>query len=104
MKTITQRDCILRVCDRWEAQYTPFDRHSQDKLETYKRLQRLNLETCSAKDVADVIGNSSWTTLKCDECGQEADWVLRVGEEPDYESRTACLCKACAGKVAAHVA
>jgi len=101
MKIITQRDCILRVCDRWKDQYTPFDKHSPNKLEIFKQLQQLNLETCSAKDVADIIGNSSWTTLQCDECGQETDWVLRVGEEPGWESRTAILCKSCVGKAVA---
>ena len=31
----------------------------------------------------------------CDECGGTSPQVIRLGEEPDYESRTADICAAC---------
>jgi len=38
----------------------------------------------------------TWTNVPtCDECGQSKDAVVRVGEEPDYESSTAFVCRDC---------
>lgn len=37
-----------------------------------------------------------WTLLDCDECGEKVDQVVQVGQEPDYESATACICWRCA--------
>lgn len=100
MKVITQRDCIRSICNEWGEAYRPFDKYDGDKEEIFNRLLALNLETCSAKDVADIIGNTSWTDLVCHECGKRTDWILRVGKEPDWETNTACLCRDCARKVA----
>lgn len=32
---------------------------------------------------------------QCDECGQECDMLILLGQEPDYESSTAGICKNC---------
>lgn len=45
-------------------------------------------------EVDRIIGNNSWTSNHCDECGAPADTV-QVGQPPDYESRTADLCEPC---------
>ena len=55
-------------------------------------------DTASVADVTAIIGNDSWTSLKCDECGKYVDAVVQVGEEPDYESYSAKLCKPCVYK------
>lgn len=82
MRIINQRHLIVSVAEKLEA---------------------LDKENASAKDVADIIRNESWTRLECSECGCECDWVLMVGQEPDYESRTAYLCFGCV-KLAAKTA
>lgn len=51
----------------------------------------------TAPDIVDkTIGNSSWTNLVCDDCKQDVDVVVRVGEPQGYESSTADLCVSCA--------
>lgn len=100
MNEISQRSLIREVCNRWRRQYEPFVGVSHDKFVIYEKLKALDLETCSVEDVTAAIGNSSWTRLKCAECGKEVDWVLQVGEPPDYESATANLCRDCVRKVA----
>lgn len=100
MHEISQRQLILNVCNKWRKQYEPFDKHYPDKRTIYENLKKLDLETCSAKDVADAIGNSTWTRMTCSECRKDVDWVIQVGQEPDYESETANLCRDCAGLVA----
>ena len=102
MNVITIRDVIRGVAGRWKKQY--FTRQGGEWRETisgnsrvtYQRLCALDTETCTAGDVAEVIGNTSWTNLICDECKSERlEWVLCVGEAPDYESNTAYLCARC---------
>src|SRR3546814_3694431 len=58
------------------------------------------------QQVNETIGNDSWTAVPdCDECGKlRPPMVVMVGEEPDYESRTAYLCGACIGKLARLIA
>jgi hypothetical protein len=109
MNITTQRGLIQAVADRWHATYQPFNPrydnplsfvtgmpiHMRPKKETWELLKGLDLETATAEEVDAVIGNSSWTRLKCDECGEEVGAVIHVGEDPDYESSTASLCYPC---------
>ena len=112
MKRITERDRILTVAERWDAQYSiniegvpPRPDNPLASGDTARqiseRLHKLNLKKVKASTVNKVIGNDSWTRLTCDECGRDVDAVLTVGQEPDYESRTASICRKCAEKVAA---
>ena len=112
MNLITQRMLIRAVAKRWRKQYEPFkydaplfsERNglSRDltKRQIAEKLDALDPETATADDVANIIGNRSWTRLECHECGREVDAVVEVGEKPDYESATAKLCKDCAEKAA----
>lgn len=103
MNAITIRSLILEVPQSWYNQYYPWT-HNPALEETYNQLRKLNLETCTAQDIADIIGNDSWTKPpNCNECGQGTDWVLQVGEPPDYESSTACLCRECLAKAAEYL-
>jgi len=116
MTLTTQRDLIRSVAARWRKQYEPFTddrplfswRTGQqlpplNKKQIAEKLDALDPETATAAEVNDTIGNASWTRLSCDECGKETDATLQVGEEPDYESQTACLCRSCVEKAAATV-
>lgn len=110
MKLITQREIIRIVAKRWREQYEPFkeDRplfsvrngyqSSKTKREVADELDALDKETASPTDVAAIIGNESWTRMKCHECGNETDTLIQVGQEPDYESHTADLCMGCVRK------
>lgn len=101
MNVETQRDKIKSVVERWRRQYGSGG-YGDDKLEILKRLESLDLETCSASDVDQIIGNSSWTRLApCHECGAEGVQTVMLGQEPDYESYTAWVCKECLKKAIA---
>ena len=96
---ITERDQIRTVADRWGEQYgKPYWKSDERKQEIGRRLAALDKEKCSAADVAAIIGNDSWSLLQCDNCEAEVTAVVRVGDEPDYDSRTVTLCKSCAVK------
>lgn len=64
----------------------------------YKKLRKL-LKTpgaLTAKSVAEAIGNEAWTKGRCSACDADDinEWVT-VGEEQDWESATATLCRKC---------
>lgn len=94
----TQRTKIKSVVDRWKKSY-PSAKWPGYKQETLKRLEALDLDSCSDDDVKKIIGNSSWTDLEdCDECGASSVQTVMLGEAPDDESSTAWICKSCLQK------
>ena len=100
MKLITQRDLIRDVSAAWDDQYKHWFADAEN-MAISERLAALDLEVATAGDVAEIIGNTSWTRLKCHECGNEdINAVIQVGQEPDYESCTAGLCFDCVAKAA----
>lgn len=54
-------------------------------------LGKLDPETVDAKTVNDLIGNTGWTQNKCDECQQDSEVVVFLG---DYDSASR-LCPTC---------
>lgn len=89
MKLITRQSRAAKAAEAWAAQY-----RNGRKKDIHDALLALG-ESPSPDDVNQVIGNGSWTDLKCDECGCSVERVVMVGEEPDYESSTAQLCPSC---------
>ena len=48
------------------------------------------------KPIPSTPANRRWKSdEQCDACGEVVDRVVTVGEEPDYESSTATLCRTC---------
>jgi len=108
MHLITQRDIIRQIASKWSAQYAPFQdysprwrREGEIKLGVFMELTELDKETATKEDVDKIIGNESWTRIKCDQCKKEVTAVLQVGEPLSYESATANLCQKCVEQVSA---
>lgn len=96
MKLITRHDLAKQAANRWSKQYPP-DRWP-DKQGILKKIINLG-KSPSPDDVDKVIGNGSWTRITCTECRNEnADSVIHLGEEPDYESMTVYICFDCLDK------
>jgi hypothetical protein len=98
MEKITTRDRILGVANAWKEQYKSEIGCNTDKDIIYKNLQKLNLNTVTVQDIVSTIGNDSWTMLVCDECKEEVETIIQLGDEPDYESSTANICIPCLKK------
>ena len=103
MKITTQRDLIRTAPKRWRNTYEPFNNDQLSKREIADELDKLDLESATPSDVADIIGNESWTRITCDQCKKEVTAVLQVGERRDYESATANLCRKCVEHVYPHL-
>jgi hypothetical protein len=98
MKLITERDKIREVPQRWQGMYED-GKYGKDKLDKMIQLNALDAEIATSKQIADIIGNDTWTTMSCSECGKQSIPVIEIGEEPDYESNTVWLCFECIQKL-----
>ena len=98
MELITTRTRIRGVADKFRKQYHSIGWKAKDK---QRRLDALDIETATAKDVATIIGNATWTWVRCNECGTNVESVVRIGEAQDHESQTAFVCKKCIMKALA---
>lgn len=99
-KVVTRRDVIRGVPDRWYENY-PDDKRVLSGGRTAgsirDKLEDLDVDIASVEDVAAIIGNSSWTELKCDACESDRDAVVSIPRE--YEVPLS-ICGECAAGVA----
>lgn len=103
MKILYRADKVSGVPAAWKEQYCKngewanYGSRANDKEEIYKALIACNPLT--AEDANRIIGNNSWTSDGCDECGKDdCENLLQLGEEPDWESRTVNICSDCLNK------
>jgi hypothetical protein len=92
MEIIYKRDLIKTVAKRWYEQYR------EDYMNVLTKLSKIDLEIATEQQIIDIIGNSTWTSIRCDECNKEVDIAIQLGEEPNYESATALICIDCLKK------
>ena len=95
-RVVERREIIRDVAKRWEESY-PDDSRTLARGavagDIRRGLEALDLETATVADVKAIIGNDSWTELKCDICEQDRDRVVSIPRE--YESSIA-VCGDCA--------
>lgn len=97
MKRITERDRILTVAERWDAQYSinieGVDSHATEKqLAISQRLRAMNLNKVKASTVDRVIGNNSWTKVVCGVCGKRAPVIVVIY---DGDRAVIDMCESC---------
>jgi hypothetical protein len=97
MRLITRKSKASDAAIAWAKQYPPEHDHFRDKQDKAKRLIELGSNP-NPDDVDSIIGNGSWTRTKCHQCNAENIDVVELGQEPDYESHTANICKPCIEK------
>lgn len=96
MELITIREKILGVVDCWKEQYPKGLNIRRRKIT--EQLSQLDLNTASAEDVNEIIGNDSWTSTYCDECQKPCGAAVMLGEHIDYESPVVLICLECLKK------
>lgn len=87
MKTITKRQLIKDLPERWKAIYTnaygrwlkPFDPNDNFKI-PYEQLISLNLDIASESEIVKIIGDSRWTTIICSECKDSVDEAIEFNK------------------------
>lgn len=101
MRLITIASNAAEAAQRWKQQYF-VERTGEwkscftDPELVHRKLIALG-DSPPPEAVDAIIGNSSWTRLdtQCGECGQRTDPIIQIGQEPDYESHTAYVCRDC---------
>ncbi len=86
---------------RWKEQYFFGDRwYTDDKRRIYEQLCVLG-ENHTPHTVDTIIGNNTWTTIRCDTCTTYPyEGVIQVGEEDErLDSCIATLCGRCLQEV-----
>ena len=94
MDIIKKTDLIENVYDKWTEQY-------RGSIDEDKLLVAVILKTekpTTEEHIERIIGNNSWTRNICNECGNDSEITVQLGEEPDYDSATAKICPECLKK------
>lgn len=96
MRVIRRTENAKGMADRWRDVYCRNGNWLYDdgKRTIWEKLAALGTNP-HPDDVDAAIGNGSWTECRCDECRGLFEEVVEVGQEPDYESATARICKGC---------
>ena len=95
MKILTVQELANTAKDCWKRQYF-YDgswKHGSDKKTVYENLVSLG-ETPIPSQINEVIGNNSWTMLKCSVCNKEVDTVVVFS----IDDSSFYLCKKCLNK------
>jgi hypothetical protein len=99
MKLITKRDIIKSIPGKWEEQYLygldffDTDEDIENEELIYNEIMKLDIDTCSEKEINDIIGNDSWSSLECSECGKRVDTLVELVDnyESEYNICLDCL-------------
>lgn len=91
MELIIRQEVVDSIPERWEAQYRGRGWAEHDAITAaLKALEK----PINAADAAAIIGNTSWTEFKCDECGKAVEALVQLGPRYD-EGPSAWVCKKC---------
>jgi hypothetical protein len=95
---VTRRSVIASVAGRWKDQY----KHGAtwgtcmggSALTFYKKLNALDATVASREDVDAIIGNTSWTMIECNVCGDDVESAVTLCRHEYSESETV-ICRDC---------
>ena len=93
MFLLTERFLISEVAKRWLKQYPElrwlkqYSELPDWKRGVYEKLCKIDLNTASAIEVNQIIGNDTWTTQRCNVCRNNILPAVVVGED---EPTTVC--------------
>lgn len=101
MRVVSRKGLAEIAAKRWKNQYYSRGAWGRGRIMSlgepeaiYEGLVALG-DNPDPDDVDRIIGNKSWTYVCCNECNKSCESVIELGQEPDYESSTAHVCKAC---------
>lgn len=87
---LTFRANVVKAApDRWATQYSGSYRNDETERKTERLLALKAAGPFTAEQVNEIIGNSSWTELRCSECRDDVE-VLAVFGGDDYDWQNVC--------------
>ena len=85
---------LENVATRWARQYNFID--YPEKQEIFNKLFALPVGA-TKKQIDDIIGNDTWTTLTCEGCSNSVDSLILISPHMDLYNSIS-LCKKCINK------
>jgi hypothetical protein len=101
MRLTFAHNLVRGIPERFRSQYPDDNRvcwNGKTAGEIYRALAILTPEEATPAAIAAIIGNKSWSYLRCDECGDEVERAVEIDECSD-SSKT--ICGSCARAIAA---
>ena len=97
MKIITKQSKVIQGIETFFRTYRNYCTPNAPfyTKERFDRMSKLIPETCTVKEFTTAIDHPSWAENRCDECGEDFDTILHIGEDVDYDARWQCLCAGC---------
>lgn len=90
IRLLTKRDRILKVADRWSANYRNRSWTGSNKQKIWLALKTLDLSTATEDDIEAIIGNRSWTNIRCNQCEKLVERAVLIGGSDEYGPDNIC--------------
>jgi len=99
MKKVTKQSKAADAAEQWRQNYQNCSRgkwYSEDKRLIYGALIGLG-DNPSPEAVNEVVGNTSWTDIRCDNCNEKVDTVIRLSGwgYGDHNDEQVEFCQTC---------
>lgn len=94
MRLALSKTLVVTAAQRFANSYPP-DKYPDDTKwgRTRNALAALDPHSATAVQVAEIIGNASWSYFTCDECSQPVEKAVEVGGE--FCERPYVFCPSC---------
>lgn len=100
-RIVTHQTVVKTVAELWRQQYEPggwITTTLGPSRERYDKLLALP-ESATDDDIADIIGNSGWTSIGCSECDKKGVLIRFEQRETKHQDfRCMWVCKPCLKK------
>lgn len=98
MILVTKKDILLKLPEKFKSRYNFkfkfFDGRMSDNI-----IKQLELETdLTEKRAIEIIGNNSWTSNNCYQCGEDVYSTIQLSDNPDHDNITFKVCLDCLKK------
>lgn len=96
MEILTKAQVVKDVPARWTKQYETYDnRRDPSKAKITAALNALAPCDLTEERVNAIIGNKTWTTFYCDECGEKKDALMMMVDDTEWGGHKVGICLAC---------
>lgn len=99
MKLVTKQSLVAPAIEQYLKMAPNFvGKYYTWPQEIYDKMIKLDVNTCTVAQFNEAMGRTDWTSNHCDECGEDFDTLVHIGNEPDYDARYQRLCSDCLSK------
>ena len=94
MKLITKQINVEEIALRWRySYYRNSEWYDEERKDIHAKLcAKINDKNVTEQDIADIIGNATWTEMLCQECGTSVEKLAVFGNNDSDDVR---VCKKC---------